>query len=249
MLVHRTFEAEFINAVANSPDCLGGISAGSMKTVDYTPVVKNHNNVVLVGDHGGIVFHAILPGFFELHTQVLLTGRGEWARQMAEEAVRWIFTRTDATELITRVPQGNKAAGALTRSLGGVAEAVLESSMVHFSFTLYRLTIQDWMNGANGLVEMGQWFHSRLHQEYAKHGIEAPIHEEDSWHNRHVGAAAYMILGNKPAKGIGYYNRWAAMAMAPFATLLSLDPLVIDIRDARLLVANGSFEVIAPEVQ
>lgn len=246
MLVERTFDAKFINAVANSDDCLGGLTVGSMEAIDYTPVVKDMRNVVMVGQHGGFVFHRLLPGLYEVHSQVLKPGRGAWALSAVQESVRYLFTQTEAMELVTRVPEGNNPARSLTLAMGGVAEGVLDSPKLTFSWTMYRLTIQDWMQRAPGLVEMGEWFHHRLHQEYETKGIKAPIHDEDEFHNRYVGAAAYMVLGRQPLKGISFYNRWAAMALAPFAAVISTNPLVIDIRDVKLLVSNGDFEVLDP---
>ena len=51
-------------------------------------------------------------------------------------------------------------------------------------------------------------------------------------------------MGGQPVKGVLVFNRWAAMAMAPPITLLSLDPVVIDITDCKIQVTGGDFEVL-----
>lgn len=244
MILKRETDATFINAIANHASVREHMLGKGL--IDYTPVIKNTANVVLTGPMGGMVFHQLVPGFFEIHTQVLPEGRGAWALEMAQSALLWIFTRTVASEVMTRVPDGNLPARDLTRRCGGVLEqkAFIELDGEQVGWSIYRMTIQDWLKTSPYLEERGRMFHVKLHGEYDRLGLKIERHGDDPWHNRHAGAAAFMIAGGQVAKGIGYYNRWAGMALAPMISLASVDPLIVNIQDAYLKINGDDFEVM-----
>lgn len=247
--LQRATDARFLNYVANHPDVRDGLLLERNVQLDYAPALKNQSNVALIGEHGGMLFHCLLPGLYEVHTQVLLSGRGEWTLAMAQSALHWMFARTNATEIMTRVPEGNKGALTLTLNLGAVREHTIQRAVTvggrKVDWTIYRLTTQDWIRTAPMLEELGEHFHAELEAKARRAGVQVQIHPHDPWHDRHVGAAYAMFLGGQPLKAIGYYNRWAAMALAPMARLLSVDPEpVVDIGEAKLVVRNGGFEIL-----
>jgi hypothetical protein len=248
-VIARATDATFINAVVNHP-AVRPFVHGPDGPLDLTAVVKNPNHLVLTGAHGGMVMVQHVPGVFELHTQILPEGRGAWALQMAQECVDWLFCKTNATEVFTRVPKGNVPAMALSRACGAKPEERVRQSLGGEVIEVEILggRIQDWIKIAPGLVERGQLFHERLKQRAAEAGVAVSNHPEDPWHDRHVGAAAGMMLGGQPIKGALVFNRWAAMALAPPMRIVSLTPLILDITDCCLEVAGDDFTVIPNRV-
>lgn len=248
MIVERSTDAGFINRVANHPDVRPFLHWPQDRDVDLTPYVQNPNNLLLQGEFGGMLIIQHLAGLYELHTQIIPEGRGAWALKMAHDCVEYLFTRTNAVEVFTRVPQGNVAALALTKACGArMEQRVLQNfggEMVQLD--IYGGRIQDWIKVAPGLEEMGREFHARLHTKAYQAGLNIDHHESDDWHDRHVGAAAAMILGGQWIKGVSVFNRWAAMAMAPPIKVISVEPLVLDITDCAIMVQGNDFEVMKP---
>lgn len=248
-MIERTTDASFLNEVVNHPTVRPFMHAPDGE-LDLTPMVTNPANLTLVGEHGGMIFVQHVSGTFEIHTQVLPSGRGAWALEMAHAAVDWLFCRTGAVEVFTRVPEGNVGAMALARACGAKPEQKVTQilSGVETVVEIYGGRIQDWLKIAPGLVERGKRFHEMLKERAEAAGVKIDHHPEDAWHDRHVGAAAGMILGGQAYKGCFFFNRWAAMAIAPPVKLLSLDPVVIDITDCRIAVTGDDFEVIPNRV-
>ncbi len=245
-MIERATTAEFINKVLNDPSVRPFIHAAP-GPVDMSPVVANPNNLVLVGEHGGMILVQHVPGLYELHTNVLPTGHGQWAVDMANACMMWLFTRTNATEVFTRVPEGNVRAMALARACGAKPESkpiVQHLPDGDFNVDIYGGRIQDWIKVAPGLEAIGEDFHKRLHDKAEAAGVKVSNHPKDAWHDRHVGAAAAMIVGGMVVKGLLFFNRWAAMALAPPMRLVSVDPVVFDITDCRIQVQGNDFEVI-----
>lgn len=244
-MIARATDATFINAVVNHPAVRPHVH-GAPGPLDLTAVVENPHNLVLTGEHGGMVFVQQVPGVYDIHTQVLPAGRGRWALDMAHACVDWLFSRTNATEVFTRVPVGNLAAKALTMACGAkLEERVWQDLGAGPGWVeIYSGRLQDWIQIADHLPARGREFHAMLAEKYAALGVDAQVHDENEWHDRHVGAAAGMIAGGQPVKGTLVFNRWAAMAVAPPMKLLSLNPVILDITDCRIQVNGEDFEVL-----
>lgn len=247
--LRREFSAEHLNRVVNDPSVFNWVKgAFEGEYLDLTPMVQDRNNVLLMGEHGGVVFTQHQMGLYEAHTQVLPAGRGAWTLKMVNAALSYMFSRTEAVEIVTRVPEGNVAALALTRAIHGDLEFrreagwILEGKVVPAD--LYSLSVQKWMKTAPGLTERGQWFHNRLEQEYSRLGKTTPQHPEDAIHDRYVGASIEMILGGQPQKAVVFYNRWAKMAGYEEIRVVTDRPLVVDIREALILVRDRNFWVM-----
>jgi hypothetical protein len=117
-LIRRSYDAAEINAVLNHPSVLPWVIVPGLTTLDMTPVVADRRNVLLMAEHGGLIFEHQLDGIFEVHAQFLPEGRGRHAVQAATEAVSWMFANTECQKVVTRVPDGNVAASALARRVG-----------------------------------------------------------------------------------------------------------------------------------
>ena len=89
-----------------------------------------------------------------------------------------------------------------------------------------------------------------LDLEYTRLGKAPVAHEEDEVHNRYVGAAVEMMREGQAGKAINFYNRWAALSDYKKIGLISVEPLIVDIAEARLKIKKDSFEVLLcqPEV-
>lgn len=245
-MIQRATDATFINAVLNHPSVRPHVH-GKPGPLDMTAAIQDPNNLVLTGEHGGMILVQHIPGCWEIHTQVLPEGRGRWALEMAQSCMDWLFSKTNATDIFTRIPAGNIAAEALTRACGAMLEERVWQDLGDGPgwVKLYSGRIQDWIKIAPGLVERGERFHRMLKEKAAVAEITTEDHPDNEWHDRHVGAAAGMIMGGQPIKGVLVFNRWAAMGLAPPIKLMSLDPLIIDITDCRLKITGDDFEVMS----
>lgn len=247
VLIRQHFTADSLNMVVNDPSVYEWSRGAATGRIDLTPVVQNDNNVLLMDEYGGVLFLKHQPGVYEAHTQVLPAGRGKWALDMVNQALSWMFTRTDCVDITTRVPKGNLAARALARAIHGTPEFRLEKGWIKDGQIIYAdifsLRIQDWMSKAPGLEEVGQKFHHQLEEEFERLGQEVELHSDDPVHDRYVGATSLMIPF-QPQKSVIFYNRWAGMAGYQPIRIVSENPIVVDINNSLLAIENESFYVL-----
>lgn len=246
MPVKRHLNAKALNPIINDPDVFRWVKGNfTGDYLDMSPVIANTDNVLLMGEGGGVLFVKHQLGLYEAHVQMLPEKRGGHTFRMVQEALHWMFTRTDAFEITTRVPKGNLGARALVRAIHGRLEFrltegwVIEDKAVYAD--VYSLTIQEWMKTAPGLVEKGQWFHHRLEEEFQKHKLPPDIHPEDPVHDRYVGVAVEMFLNGQRNKGVILYGRIASMAgYHP----VHLEGNLLDIGNALLMLRGNDFWMV-----
>lgn len=246
--IERHTTPDALNEVLNHPRVRPWVASGS-EVLNVSAAVANPKNILLMGEHGGCMFFYMQEGVYEVHTQVLPQGRGEWVSALTEACARWIFTRTPCYEVVTRVPEGHLAAkvAAIARGMRfeftRQKECQFRGQLVDVS--LYSWRIQDWIAQADALEELGQRFHEMLHAAAIKHGVKDPEHADDPNHNRYVGAAIEMGLYGHIVKGVLWYNRWAYMARhAPIILLQRENPAIIKIDHGFLLhIQDGQLEV------
>jgi hypothetical protein len=242
-------EPHLLNRMANHPDIEPTFRADAVGRLDFSGIIHSPRVRVLMGEHGGMIFQEHMDGFWECHTMVRKEGRGRWTIAMVRECLKWIFSRTQAVEIVTRVPRGNLGALALVRAIGGVYEFTNRNGWMidgeKIPADIYSMHISQWIREAPGLIERGQWFHKRLESEYARLGVHEKPHPDDVSHDRQVGAAVEMILGGQPMKGLIFYNRWAVVAGYMPVTLLGLNPITIDIHDSIIVVRENDFGVLS----
>lgn len=244
--VCREFSAERINRVVSHPDVRPWV--GGVGTLDLTPLVTDFRNVLLMGQGGGVLFQWLEPGLYEAHTQFLPDHRGTEAVQNVKDALRWLFTRTDAVEIVTKVPEPNKAALGLVRAIRGQklferADAwPTENGAVAVSF--YGLSLMGWAASAPDIGASGHWFHEKLEAAKAATAGALPPHDDDAAHDQYVGATVEMIAAGQVAKGLTFYSRWAKFAGYGPVAQIAANPIVIDIGDALLAVRGADFDVL-----
>lgn len=248
----ETESATEINRILNDPAVFESISIPDQKPFDVKPLL-NDPRFVFLRTEGGVI--AFTPddepgsGIYEVHTNFLDGYRGEYAIKASLEAYRWMFTHTNCMMLQTRVPAFNKAAEAFCRSVGAwlwfERHEVWPTLKGNVDLKFYAMSIHDWMRKhSEPLIESGRAFHARLEEEYARHDFAHEAHPQEASHDLAVGACAEMMYGGEPEKALILYNRWARVAGYRQLNLISRNPLVVDIGESILHVADGSFKVI-----
>jgi RimJ/RimL family protein N-acetyltransferase len=230
-VIRRTFDARFLNAVANHEEVRPWI--GGQGLLDLAPVIANSANVALVTDHGGWVLAKSEPGIYELHTLFLKAGRGRAYFDHAAEAMRYMFARTDAREIVTRIPASNRGAAFAAARVGfrerfSRKDAFRAAGGALVDVSYQALTIDDWWPTDPEALAAGEVFHAQIETAKVRFDSALPDHPEDLTHDRAAGAACLMIAAGNARKGVWFYNRWAALAGYAPINLLTETPLVID---------------------
>lgn len=242
-------DASRLNAVASHPEVRPHIGLASEGPLDFSATLANPNIVCLEVEHGAFVFDQHDPqqhqGRFELHTFLLPEGRGDGVLPAAAAAFRWMFTRTDCLELLTKVPATNKPAALMARRAGFVpifkrVAAWEDGSDIDY----FSMTLDAWRARDAEVLAEGQAFHAQLEAAKAAAGAEAPAHPDDEAHDRAVGAACLMAKAGNPAKACWTYNAWARFAGYQTAELLKAAPPVINVRDAVVTFTNNEMEIL-----
>lgn len=248
-MIRRSFDPSEINPILNHPSVFEAIKLPGMKPdIDVSPIVLNTNNVLLMGEGGGILFSQQEPGIYDVHTSFLEKCRGRNAIRASLDAYRWMFTHTDCMILQTKVPAFNKAAAKFCKIVGATKEFerkatwLTESGAVDMSY--WTLRYEGWLRQTPAVMESGKAFHARLDEERDRLGFPDDKHPDEDCHDLYVGACAEMVYAGQPEKGIVLYNRWAKFAGYGPISLVSKSPLLIDIGTSVLQVQNDNFRVI-----
>lgn len=239
-MIRRTFDATFLNTVANHPEVrpwLGGEGA-----IDLSETINNADNFALICGHGGFVLRSLGGGVYEVHSQ-FLPDSGTAAIRAMRAALRWMFTRTDAVQIVSQVPDNNDAAKGFARA-GGLKQIFRREHGLLGPASYVGIRIEDWAQGANELEAVGDEFHHLLETAKIESGSSLPQHPDDPAHERAVGAAVEMCRAGNSAKGVAFYNQWALLAGYMPIRLVSVAPLVIDVVDAVVGLENGKMEVL-----
>lgn len=246
--VRREYAAETLNHVINHPEVRPWVGVPGQGYIDVSPVVADPRNVLLMAEGGGFLFQQLMPGIYEVHSQFLPEHRGAHVFKAAQDAERFMFTRTDCIEIRSKVPSGNMAALGFARAMKYELQYQrqnawpTEAGLV--SCRYYARTINQWANRCEALEATGEWFHHKL--EAAKHAVGAtsPIHDDDPIHDRFVGATCEMIMSGQIAKALQFYHQWAVFAGYGPVSVIAENPIVLDIGDALIAVQQDDFTVI-----
>lgn len=249
MKLARTLNPALLNAAANHPDVYPYLgTADKSGPIDLSGVVANADNICLAGEHGGFVLERVSADAFEIHSIFTPAGR-HGLSGVAREWMRYVFTRTSAERLLTKVPADNAAADALAKRCGFrevfVRPGVWPMQGGGLADVSYReITFAEWRAQDETLAGHGEWFHDRLEKAKAQAGIVEPLHPHDEAHDRAVGAAVLMLRAGNVARAVEKYNEWALFAgYAPIA-VVSHHPVVIVQPDAVIEVKESDMEVL-----
>jgi hypothetical protein len=117
-VIGRTFDVAFVNAVVNDPEVESWVRGPFRGQLDLSPIISDHRNVVLVGEHGFAVFAYRVPGVYEWHAAVRSGGRGWWALAAGRAALDWLFENTNAIAVLAPIPETNRPARQIAGALG-----------------------------------------------------------------------------------------------------------------------------------
>lgn len=242
--IERHTDARRINEIVNDPSVYPMVHGYSDGPIDLGGIIEMEETLALVGEHGSLVFVQFQPGIWEVHSQCLPEGRGEWMLAFTNGCLKWAFCKTAAMEILTRCPKGNAAAVALAKRIGGRLDFTNPQGWVKDKQTIpadiYSLTVQDWMRTAPDLEWRGEWFRTRLALEFERLGYSL---EQDASYDRHVGAALEMVFGGQPDKAVALFNRGAFLADRAPISIVAREPLTIDIGAALLIMRDNDFWV------
>lgn len=246
----RATDAEALNAIVNNPaiyPLVHGVVEGPM---DLSPIVANPENHVLIAEHGAVVFAIRQIGLYEMTVTVLPGWRDEWAMRMVKSALEWAFTHTSAIEIYVRAPDIAPGAYPFAQALGFVFEFTSSNGWIYeaapTSAAVLSLKIQDWMRTAPDLSGAAQSFHASMAREFQRSGREDYVQALDGVRDRYIGAAAKMIQGGQPHKGVIFYNRFAMMMGLQPIGLLGVDPVVLEISGMHFEAHGRNFFLVSP---
>ena len=165
------------------------------------------------------------------------------------EGLDYLFATTDATELLTKVPEDNAAADGLAQLAG--FSRIFSSRMVWSAgvtklIHVGSLHIDDWAMHSKTCLYMGRWLHEQFAAVIAAQPDSIlPAHsDEDETHDRMAGAATMMIRAGNVAKGVLFYNRWASFAGYPIIKWLRDHPVILDLDGMTVEVTGTGIEVL-----
>src|SRR5262245_33169158 len=92
-------DAERADYILNHPSVASGWGGAR---IDVPALLSTPGVIALMGEHGGQFYHRRGPGLYEGHSAFLPKGRGRYALVATHATLKWMFTRTDAVEVITR---------------------------------------------------------------------------------------------------------------------------------------------------
>ena len=246
--IRRDTDARRLNAIVNHPQVLPWVQGDREAPLDFTDAIEDRRHVLLMGEHGGILFRFMEPGLYEAHSQCLPEGRGEWMLAFTKAALHWMFCSTEAIEISTMVPKGNLAARALTKATGLSFILTRPDCWLlkgrRVPGDVYSLTIHDWIKTAPGLQERGLWFGRQIAADMERLGTPFFLAGGMDAVSA-VGLAMEMFLGRQVQKSLVLFRRWALLADAEPMDLVSLHPLTVWIGNAMVVVRDSGVIYVA----
>lgn len=240
-MIHRTMDATALNEVANHPEVRPWL--GGDGPVDLQSTLDNAANFGIMGEHGGWLLHPILPGVYEIHSMFAPEGRGKAFFAGAREMLRYMFVSTDALEIVTKCPDNNPAARMASAQVGFRERFRREEAWAPGVGVSYQVfSVDDWIARDTACLAEGRAFHAMLEEAKARVDPLLFQHHEDDAHDRAVGASFLMAKAGNMAKGVALYNRWASFA--GYATIETISPTLLDVRDAIIEVRDGKMGVL-----
>lgn len=244
-MIRRTHNADFLNKVANHPDVRPYLGhPDSTESLDLTPLVVNPANIALEADGGGWILQALLPGVYELHTLFLPEARGKAYMRQAREALRYMFTATDALEILTKCPDDNPGAR-MAATLVGFRERFHRDGVwnvgtpAECGVSYQALTVDDWIARDGVIRTVGR----QLYDAVAEVSVGLPLSPyADDMLADLTGAAVLMIREGQSAKAVGLFNRTAIFL--GFRGIVALRDDILDIGSAIVHVKPDGFGVL-----
>lgn len=241
--VWRETEASGINIILNHPEVRPWIADLAEGEIDLSMLVADQNNYLLMGEHGAFFLRLIMDGTYEAHAQVLPAGRGRWARNFTAAGLDWMFGRSNAWEIVARVPGGHIASQALVQGMGFRKEFV---SPVPCRFrerqvpaTSWRISIHEWVSRSADLLEKGKTICGFLNMDAFGLGTGVPFLTKDDYLAQVVATFVDLVKSGLTIKAAYFYNRWALLARHTPISVVSVDPPLFHMEGVGNLVVHA----------
>lgn len=245
--MRRSLDPAEINAIFNDPEVFRWIKLPGLEKIDATDLVFELRNYFLIANGGCLAFIYQEPGVYEVHNNFLKEFRGRNALRESMAAIYWMFTHTDCMTLLTKVPEFNKGAEVMSRAVGGTKDFERKNTWPtddgSVDVSYWSLKYEEWVKRTPSLMGVGREFHDSLEVQLARHGV-TENHPDEDCHDLYVGACVETIRGGQPDKAVALYNRWAKFAGYETISLVSRDPIIIDISSAILLLEDKTFRIM-----
>jgi hypothetical protein len=212
--LERTTDVEEADPILKHPDIFPDITDDNNPDpdkVDFRPMVENEYNYILKimdGDEviGLWTLLELSIGYYDIHTNILPEHRGAKGFDAAEKLLEYMFIRTPATFLMTRVPEGHKHGELFARKNGLLPgwtrkdEIKKNGSMLDMNN--FYITIIDWFfRHGHNYEALGKRFHDAVER-----AIDHKPHDDDETHDQCVGVVSEMCFAGNAPKGAGFYN-------------------------------------------
>lgn len=242
----RTMHASRLNTVANHPDVRPWL--GGKGELDLSLTLADPQNVSLVTDSGGFICLRKDVGLYDVHSLFFPDRPKRETVQAMRDGLAFMFAETDCVELVTQVPSNNPAAAGLA-ALGHFTPRFTQASVWPvpdgaLDVTWFGLDLWTWAMRAHEPLNAGHAFHAQLEAAKLATGSALDTHADDETHDRIAGATYLMALAGNAVKAVTFYNRWAVVAGYVPITLVSLQPVILDIGDAVMSMRKGELQVL-----
>lgn len=247
----RTMDARHLNAVANASDVRPALGQG-VGVLDFGPALEDPAQFLAFADErGGFLVQAMDAARYELHTLLNPEARGACALALCRHVLRYLFTATSCSEVVTRVPGNLPAADFMARRVGfrrlwSMDKAWPGPDGELVSLSAFGLSLDDWMAADPELVAEGEAFHDMLRAAAAAAGDPSPaLHpHEDETHERAAGMACLMAKAGNHHKAAWAYGRWAQLAGYGPLNLISEQPALYETGGTVIAASGGALEVL-----
>ncbi len=182
--------------------------------------ISNSENFALMIADARILFVRCQPSCYELVCVACDPARCDF---LLHAALQYMFTFTDCGRVLT--PDSGIRIG----------EGLLPQPS---------LDIETWARSNHNLELTGEWFHAKLKASKIANGSDPATHSHDADHERAVGAAVQIALAGNGRKAVDFYNQWASGAGYAHISIISDQPLTIDVVDAVIEVRDGDLSVL-----
>src|SRR5258708_11928453 len=116
--VERASNAIRANEIANHPAVRPYLADAAAGELDLSAQIASHDNVLLLGRHGAMLFLGYGGGAIaEAHTIVLPSRPQGWSSRLLDACGRGMFTHTSRWEILTRIPQPLESARNLAKKI------------------------------------------------------------------------------------------------------------------------------------
>jgi len=238
--VTRTMDPTLLNRVANDPHVRPWL--GGDGPLDLTALLADPSNLAGVSESGGFLAVSMGRGRYEIHSLFAPDrAKGEAVRAM-RGALDYIFSASDAVELVTKVPTANRAATGLARLAGFTEQFLMDvpwAAGMTEPVMFLQLSLDRWALRSQAAGCVGEWLHRTM--EDAKRDAHSTLgaHSPDEEaHLQMAGAAVLMVQAGHAEKAALTYNAWAAFTGYPPMRLLRLHPPVFDLGEGLIVEAH-----------